>query len=173
MYQLRSVILLLLSARAFLAAATCGPTCGDWCGALGDPDQVSCFHPDPEGPVGCVDPYCCLTCDSYLRFYDEPNPSCSCQEFGGHCYASNCVPCAVECLPGFLQKEDGPLGTGLLCVQGAEGKDGGCEPCCQNSHDVGCKLECPCKNPAADCDKGKGSMLDFQFDVVVGVATKC
>lgn len=154
-------ILILLATSLHFTKATCGPTCGDWCNVMGNTDDTNCFHPNPEGAIGCSDDFCCLTCDWYLRFMIDPNPHCSCEEFGGKCFASNCVPCAPECLPGFLANEPGPLGTGLLCVEGKEGA-GDCEPCCQNSHEDGCRLECPCHNPAADCGRETaGSTLDF------------
>jgi hypothetical protein len=147
--------------------STCGPTCDSWCNAEPSPESISCFHPNPSE---CSGDFCCITCESWQRYIATDTPSCSCEEFGGHCYANNCVPCADECLPGSLKDHDGPLGTGLLCVAGQETKAGGCEPCCQASHTAaGCQLECPCNNPASDCPSPSnttskpGDMRNFEL----------
>ena len=134
---------------------TCGPTCDSWCDSEPLPENINCFHPNPEE---CVGEFCCITCSSFLQFIADENPSCTCEQFGGECYSNNCSPCIDSCLPDFLKDHEGPLGTGLLCVTDRMDE---CEPCCQNEHDVGCKLECPCVNPASDCGKD-GKVVDYR-----------
>ena len=139
--------------------------CGDWCRAEvespfslpGDAaaSGASCLHPDPEA---CVGDFCCISCEAYLRFVHTNDVNCACHEFSNaKCFSNNCEPCADECLPPHLRDKDGPLGTGLLCVKGKQ-----CEPCCQNKHDRGCKLECPCSDKGGDCALPDGQVVDYR-----------
>ena len=118
------------------------PTCGSWCASAAGGER--CYHPDPSQ---CTGTFCCLRCETYLKYLQPAVPKCACADYkAGLCFASSCVPCSQSCFP---HNASGlPLGRGILCTNSSSS----CEPCCQAKHSSRyCQLECPCDGDGADC----------------------